>query len=197
MSRTRSEDLEAALVDAAEAVLVRDGPAGVTVRAVAAYARVAPMGIYNRFGGKDGLAEAVLIRGFTGLREAAAHRAEIDPLVRLYESGLRYREFALAHREHYAAMFSDTLGCGLGSPLVGPVAAAAFDELVANAQYLIDSGVGPPADAMDLAQQIWSVVHGAVSLELAGLVRTPDPNVTYQHLLQLVLRGATNFATTR
>ena len=192
MARTRSRDLEAALVDAAEAVLVRDGPAGVTVRAVAAQAGVAPMGIYNRFGGKNGLAEALLIRGFTSLRQAVAPRAETDPLLRLHGAGLRYREFALGHPQHYAAMFADTLGCGLGSGLLGQVAAAAFDELVAHVQYVMDSGAAPPADAVDLAQQIWSTVHGAVSLELAGLIRTPDPTATYEHLLQLVLRGVTH-----
>src|ERR687893_273816 len=48
--RTPSRDLEAALVDAAERVLVRDGLRGLTVRAVATEAGVAPMGVYNRFG---------------------------------------------------------------------------------------------------------------------------------------------------
>ncbi len=61
MPRTPSQDVERALVDAAEAVLVREGPAGVTVRAVAAEAGVAPMGVYNRFGGKDGLVSAILV----------------------------------------------------------------------------------------------------------------------------------------
>ncbi|HEY4993338.1 MAG TPA: helix-turn-helix domain-containing protein, partial [Nakamurella sp.] len=54
-TRTPSRDIELALVDAAERVLVRDGPGAVTVRAVAIEAGVAPMGVYNRFGGKDGL----------------------------------------------------------------------------------------------------------------------------------------------
>jgi AcrR family transcriptional regulator len=194
VARTRSRDLENALVDAAEAVLVNDGPAGFTVRAVAAQAGVAPMGVYNRFGGRKGLAEAVLGRGFTGLRLAVASVVETDPLLRLQGAGLRYRDFALSHPQHYAAMFADSLGCGLGSPLLGPVAAAAFDELVTHVQYVIDSGAAPPTDAIDLTQQIWSAVHGAVSLELAGLVRTPNPEATYEHLLQLVLRGVTNSA---
>jgi AcrR family transcriptional regulator len=51
-------------VSAAEAVLVKDGPGGLTVRAVAAEAGIAPMGVYNRFGGKDGLVDALLIIGW-------------------------------------------------------------------------------------------------------------------------------------
>ncbi len=56
-SRTPLAAVERELVTAAETVLVRDGPGALTVRAVAAEAGIAPMGVYNRFGGKDGLDE--------------------------------------------------------------------------------------------------------------------------------------------
>ncbi len=78
--RTRSQDVEQNLLDAAEAVLVREGLAGVTVRAVATEAGVAPMGVYNRFGSKDGLIEALVMRSFDLLREAVADRGELDPV---------------------------------------------------------------------------------------------------------------------
>src|SRR5580693_4803587 len=96
--RTPSTDIERELIGAAEAVLVRDGPAGVTVRAVAAQAGIAPMGVYNRLGGKDGLVDALLIRGFDMLRDAVAGGSEPDLLDRLWACGLRYRQFALANR---------------------------------------------------------------------------------------------------
>src|SRR5687768_10585889 len=104
-ARTPSRDVESALLDAAEAVLVRDGPTGVTVRAVAIEAGVAPMGVYNRFGSKEGLIDGLLIRGFTGLHQAIAPHGESDPIDRLIQSGVRYRQFALAHPAHYEAMF--------------------------------------------------------------------------------------------
>ena len=65
--RTPSADVERELLAAAETVLVRDGPGGLTVRAVAAEAGIAPMGVYNKLGGKDGLVDALLIRGFDRL----------------------------------------------------------------------------------------------------------------------------------
>src|ERR1700761_3846826 len=68
--RTPSADIERELLTAAEAVLVREGPGGLTVRAVAAEAGIAPMGVYNRLGGKEGLVDALLIRGFDRLRAA-------------------------------------------------------------------------------------------------------------------------------
>src|SRR5882724_2043572 len=75
--RTPSADVERELLTAAEAVLVRDGPGGLTVRAVAAEAGIAPMGVYNRLGGKDGLVDALLIRGFDRLR-ASLEAAQSD-----------------------------------------------------------------------------------------------------------------------
>ena len=81
-ARTPSQDVEQNLLDAAEAVLVREGLAGVTVRAVAAEAGVAPMGVYNRFGSKDGLIDALVMRslrpaagGGRGARRAGPDRA--------------------------------------------------------------------------------------------------------------------------
>src|ERR1700739_3752151 len=100
-SRTPSADVERELCAAAEAVLVREGPGGVTVRAVAAEAGIAPMGVYNRLGGKDGLVDALLIKGFDRLRaslEAAlSDPAEPDMRARFVSCGLSYRQFALAN----------------------------------------------------------------------------------------------------
>src|SRR5450756_1454133 len=100
-ARTPSADVERELLAAAEAVLIRTGPGGLTVRAVAAEAGIAPMGVYNRLGGKDGLIDALLIKGFDRLRAAVAGRGEPDLLERLRASGLRYREFAIGNRHFY------------------------------------------------------------------------------------------------
>ena len=107
--RTPSSDIERELIAAAEAVLIRDGPGAVTVRAVAAEAGIAPMGVYNRLGGKDGLVDALLIRGFDALRASIAGGDQPDPLERLRACGLRYRSFALTNRHYYAIMFEGAL----------------------------------------------------------------------------------------
>src|SRR4051795_9729501 len=101
VQRTPSRDLEAVLVDAAERVLVRDGLRGMTVRAVATEARVAPMGVYNRFGSKTGLIAAVLVRGFDGLAGSIRATEDADPAERLGNCGRSYRRFALANPQHY------------------------------------------------------------------------------------------------
>ena len=187
--RTPSADVERELVSAAEAVLARGGPGAVTVRAVAAEAGIAPMSVYNRFGGKDGLVEALLVIGFDRLRAAMERGGEADLRDRLRGCGLRYREFALANPHLYAVMFGDAIPHELDSAAVEEHALAALSALVRQVELAAAAGAIAPADPAEIAQQLWNATHGAVALELKGLVQTPDPAATYRSFLDTVLRG--------
>jgi AcrR family transcriptional regulator len=187
--RTPSSDIERELIAAAEVVLLRDGPGAVTVRAVAAEAGIAPMGVYNRLGGKDGLVDALLIRGFDALRASIAGGDQPDPLERLRACCLRYRRFALANRYYYAIMFEGALPHDFDSPEVAEHAIAAFDALVRNVELAGAAGAILAPDPREVAQQLWSTVHGAVTLELQGLVLTPDAEATYKATMETMLRG--------
>jgi AcrR family transcriptional regulator len=186
--RTPSRDVEGSLVRAADLVLRRDGMAGVTVRAVAAEAGVAPMGVYSRFGSKDGLVDVLLVRGFDGLRAAVAPAGEVDADERLRAAGVRYRGYALANREYYEAMFVASRA-GPASAEVAEHACAAFGELVGHVEYGMAAGTIRAGDATETAQRIWSAVHGAVALELNGLVLTPDAEQTFLGVLDVVAVG--------
>jgi AcrR family transcriptional regulator len=188
-SRTPSADIERELLSAAEAVLVRDGPGGLTVRAVAAEAGIAPMGVYNRLGGKDGLVEALLIRGFDRLRATIEASRERDMPARLRACGMRYRQFALANPHFYAIMFEEAIPHKHESQDVEEHAGAAFGALVRLVELASASGVISAPHPVEAAQQIWSALHGAVALELKGLVLTPDPEATYAALLDTVIGG--------
>jgi AcrR family transcriptional regulator len=191
--RTPSADVERELLAAAEAVLVRTGPAGLTVRAVAAEAGIAPMGVYNRLGGKDGLVDALLIKGFDRLR--AAVDLSLDPSAgpdmraRFYTCGLHYREFALANPHFYAIMFEETMLSDRDNPEVAEHARGAFGALVRTVELSAEAGLITAPDPIEAAQQIWSSLHGAVSLELKGLVLSQDPATTYRALLETLMRG--------
>jgi AcrR family transcriptional regulator len=191
--RTPSADVERELLAAAEAVLVRTGPAGLTVRAVAAEAGIAPMGVYNRLGGKNGLVDALLIKGFDRLR--AAVDLSLDPAAgpdmraRFYACGMRYREFALANPHFYAIMFEEATVSERDNPEVGEHALAAFGALVRTVELSAEAGVIAAPDPTEAAQQIWSALHGAVALELKHLVLTEDAAVTYRAILDTLIRG--------
>ena len=177
------------LLLAAEAVLVREGIAGLTVRAVAAEAGVAPMGVYNRLGDKAGLVTALLIRGFDRLREAIEVPDEPEARTRLRICCLRYREFALANPCLYAILFEAAVSGDRGWAQVQERAAACLGVLARTVELAAMEGALAAPDAREAAQQIWSALHGAVALELRGLLPTPDPAATYRGFLDTILRG--------
>jgi AcrR family transcriptional regulator len=192
-ARTPSADVERELLAAAEAVLVRDGPGGLTVRAVAAEAGIAPMGVYNKLGGKDGLVDALLIRGFdrlgAAMEAATSDTAEPSMRGRFIACGMSYRRFALDNPHFYAIMFERAIPRESATPEVVEHSAATFFALVRIVELAAAAGVIAAPDPVEAAQQIWSTVHGAVALELKGLVLTPDPQYTYQSLLTTIIRG--------
>src|SRR6516225_1070743 len=188
-SRTPSAEVERELLSAAEAVLVRDGPGGLTVRAVAAEAGIAPMGVYNRLGGKDGLVDALLIKGFDRLRATIETGLEPDMRERLRGCGRRYRQFALANPHFYSIMFEDAIPREHESAEVEEHARACFGALVRAVEMASAAGVIAAPNPFEAAQQIWSAVHGAVALELKGLVLTEDPAATYGAFLDTMIRG--------
>jgi AcrR family transcriptional regulator len=188
-ARTPSTLVARELLYAAEVVLVRDGIAGLTVRAVAAEAGVAPMGVYNRLGGKAGLVTALLIRGFDRLREAIEVRGEPEACTRLRVCCLRYREFALANPCLYTMLFEENVSRERGSAEAKEHAAACLGVLVGNVELVAAAGVLAAPDAREAAQHLWSALHGAVAFELNGLAQTPDPAATYRGFLDTLLRG--------
>ena len=188
-ARTPSALIERELLSAAEAILTRKGPGGLTVRAVAVEAGIAPMGVYSRLGGKNGLVDALLMRGFDRLRLTVEAGDEPDELDRLRACGLRYREFALANSHFYAIMVEGAIARERDPDGVGEHAAGAFGVLVRRVELAAAAGRIAAPDAVGVAQQVWGALHGAVVLELKGLVQTPDPLATYAALIETLLRG--------
>jgi hypothetical protein len=86
-------------------------------------------------------------------------------------------------------MFGIRYPGAVDTPELAAHAAAAFEALVEHVRFAVAAGALRAADPTETAQVIWSAVHGAVSLELAGAVLTPDPAATYGTLLQLIVDG--------
>jgi AcrR family transcriptional regulator len=182
--------MEAALLASAAEILESEGPDGLSVRRIAAAANVAPMGVYNHFESKFGIIEALFVQGFERLRDALASIAEIpDPYEALREGGRRYRALALAHPMEYQVMFLRAVPGFEPSDAAVEVAARAFDSLVAAVERAMAAGViaeGPPDE---IAQLVWSSVHGLVSLELLGLGVAEDSETIFDQGCAALLRG--------
>jgi AcrR family transcriptional regulator len=187
-TRTASADVTESLLASALALLGEGGTEAITVRAVAAHAGVAPMGVYSRFGGKDGLLEALFVQGFDALHEAIIDASGPDALSRLRRGCAAYRAFALGHPHLYQLMFQQMLELELSDDALER-AAATFGELVGRVADAMESGQLAPRDDVEVAQQIWSVLHGSASLALAGISFTGDAEQTFEDTIGALLRG--------
>jgi AcrR family transcriptional regulator len=189
-TRTPSADVEQALLDAAVRLLADEGPSGLSVRKIARAAGVAPMGVYNHFEGKNGIVDEVCRQGFVELGDAlAVMGAEADPQEALKLGGLAYRSVAHRHPTTYAVMFLAAVPGYEPSDTTHQAAETAFGSLVDTIARGIQAGALREGDPVELAQMVWSTIHGAVSLELAGIGFCEDLDGLYERLLDMIVDG--------
>ena len=156
------------ILDAALAVLARDGEAGFTVRRIAEEAGCSTTGVYTWFGGKAGLVDAIFVEGFESFDAALAPAYAAGDLV---AAGRSYRRWALANPTHFLGM----LGRAVPDVRPGEQALArglaSFRRLVAHVRE-----VRPDLDeqeAFDWAYHVNATVHGYVLTELTGMSTAP------------------------
>jgi AcrR family transcriptional regulator len=187
--RTASDQVSAALIRAAEAVLDRDGTGGVTIRAVAREAAVAPMSVYNRFDNKEGLLATLAMRALDELGAVIETPADIEPVERFRQACRNYQDYALGHPARYLLIFA------VGSPLEDQASPAAehgravFAVLIELIRAL--TAAGPTSDLTEAAQAVWSAMHGAVTIDIAGIGQTSDAAASYERMLDILIAGLT------
>jgi AcrR family transcriptional regulator len=174
----RLTDLKERLVEAGLQILRQDGPAELTVRRIAEAAGTSTMGVYTRFGGRTGVLDSIYDRGFVLLQEAfAALPDNPDPLDRILDIGLAYRQFGLANPALYAFLFERPL------PDFDPDPSARWAALRATFGVLVGAVTAAGAagalaaggDPERTSYLIWCIAHGMVSLELTHAARRPLP----------------------
>ncbi len=179
-------DLAAALVAAAEGLLVERGVEGFTLREAARRAGVSHAAPAHHFGDVRGLLTAVAAAGFGRLAEAerAAAAAETNATARLIAIGLSYIKFALTHPALFRLMFhSDQID--RGSDMIRGPGRASFDvmqDALATARGRASAGLIPPEAARDpLVLRQWATVHGLATLAVEG--RLGPPGATQKRFL--------------
>lgn len=188
--RAVGDDVEQALLDAAAHLLSTEGPAALSVRRVATDAGVSPMGVYSRFGGKQGLVEALFLAGFARLEAVLATvPVTADPIEDLLEGCRFYRRFALDSPAAYAVMFSRAIPGFEPSDHCKVSAAGAFNVLVEAVRRGMAEGALGPGDPLGVAEGIWATCHGLVSLELAGMGNVADRPAHFDATVGALLRG--------
>lgn len=183
-------ETRAALLGAAGRILAEEGLAALTVRRAAAEVGASAKLVYTLFGGKDGLLEALYLDGFEGLARAvdSASRAA-PPNAQLAAMAQAYRRYALTHPDRYAVMFGDA---GAGFSPSPEARRRAWSTFAALPRALSELHPEHPPDQVETeARALWAAMHGAVSLELRGLLgAAPLPDRIYARAVASALRGA-------
>lgn len=190
MPRTLDEQGQA-LLDAASHLLASEGAGALTVRRIAADAGCSTMGVYSRFGNKDGVVDHLYIEGFRRLIDAMASvDATDDPLGDLRRCGLAYRRNAIDNATYYLVMFARAVPGFVPSDEARVVSYESFERLVDRVRRCQEAGVYVDGSPHAMAEVIWGAIHGHVMLELVGMKATDDdPAERYERLLDVIDRG--------
>jgi AcrR family transcriptional regulator len=186
------DDTGQALLAAAGRVLAEEGASALTVRRIATEAGCSTMGLYSRFGGKDGIVEHLFVEGFEGLIAAMdAVPADLDPAAALRACGGAYRQYALTHATHYLVMFAGAVPGFVPSLEALTVAHGSFERLVDRVVRGQAAGVvRDDVVAEAIAEVIWFTIHGAVMLELVPIAPTDCvPDERYELVFDQIMRG--------
>jgi AcrR family transcriptional regulator len=160
-------DLSRALVDAALRLIERDGPAALSLRAVAREAGVSPAAPYHHFADKSELLDAVAHQGWEALNEEmrVALRDARTPGQKRTAMGVAYVRFAREHASLYRVMGD----CSRDSKSVKMVAHNDDDSAFASVRDTIRASAGANAPDLDIELATiaaWCAAHGLS--EIAG-----------------------------
>jgi AcrR family transcriptional regulator len=190
-------DLHDALLKAAEAVLERDGLAGLTLRAVAREAGVSHAAPTHHFGDLTGLVSELAAIGFRQFNAAMAVAGAIEGsgLEKAMARAKAYVAYAQAHPGMYGLMFR-TERLDMTRPSLHEAASASFAGLAGAIGASRQEQISEEALSMDQAAAIvraWSLVHGFTMLlldgRLADILRRLPRGTDAAMLLDAMLRS--------
>jgi AcrR family transcriptional regulator len=157
------------LCDVAEQMFASHGPDGVTMRQLAAELGVSSMTPYRYFKDKDAILAAVRRRAFT---KFAAAMEEATKAAGGRQPDVAYLEFALKNPSAYRMMFDTYQPTFHEYPDLLAAMERARATMTAGWRELEKQGK-VKGDVELIGHLHWSAMHGAVMLELAGLLREP------------------------
>ena len=165
-------NLRRALLDSALAMVEKEGPRGVSLRAVARIAGVSPAAPYRHFAGKEGLLAAVAEEGFRALEakmQAACDDADGIALAEFRAIGYAYVRFAASNPSHFRVMFGPEISDTSEHPSLREASERA-SQIIADAIAKCQRpGLeGGDADPKRLFISAWATFHGLATLIVDG-----------------------------
>lgn len=173
-----SSDLRSALIETATRLLAQQGPSAIQARSIAKEMGVSTMAVYSTFGGMPELLRAVADRGYRALAAAFEETPKTeDPVADIFRMALTYRSIARKNPHLYDLMFGLStrgayraieLDSGTNRDAESAPYQLTYGYLVKAAGRMVEAGRVRADDPAVIAAQLWSYVHGFISLELTG-----------------------------
>ncbi|GIG28466.1 TetR/AcrR family transcriptional regulator [Cellulomonas marina] len=183
--RTHDDTLRARLLAEATRVVSERGAVALTVRDVAARAGTSASAVYALFGSREELLRAASRATQAAFTDRLAQVPVTgDAMADLLALGTAYRDHALASPHGYRVVVEAPLPSGARPE---PTTTAAFSLLRAAVARVLPAV--PDDAAARLALDLWSLVHGAVALELAGLLPGDDEERAARYVALLRTAG--------
>jgi AcrR family transcriptional regulator len=165
------------LVQATIGLLAEHGPSAIKARSVASASGLSTMAVYHYFGGIAELIRVVADRGFTELDRAFSQvPATEDPVADLFAMALITRRVARQNPHLYDLMFGLSTRRATYRPLSdsdvrssgrSPAFRGAYVHLAEACARLVSTGRVGRQEPEAVGAQLWSYVHGCITLELA------------------------------
>src|SRR5688500_14399118 len=165
------------VVHATVRLLAEQGPSAIKARVVASASGLSTMVVYHHFGGIAELIRAVVTHGFKELDRAFAQvPATEDPMADLVALALTCRRVARENPHLYDLMFGLSTRRATYRPLSesdvrlsgrSPAFRGAYVHITEACERLLRTGRVRQQEPEVLAAQLWSFVHGFITLELA------------------------------
>ena len=170
LSEQETDAFRERLCDAAARLYVDEGPGAVTLRRLAAELGVGTMTPYRYFANKEAIITAVRTRGMHRLCEAMERALHSPGDGRSRSRAVRdaYIAFARANTATYRLMF-EYPEANRDDPDYREAHQRMWRNIAAHVEVMIAEGK-VVADPAILGHQIWASLHGAVMLEIAGLL---------------------------
>ena len=171
-----AEGVPERLIKATISLLAEQGPSAIKARTVAAASGLSTMLVYHYFGGIPELTRAVIDRGFKELDTAFSQLPVTDdPIADLAVQALTCRRVARENPHLYDLMFGlstratyrPVADSGVRVSGRSPAFRGAYAHVVQACGRLASSGRVRQQDPEVVAAQLWSFVHGFITLELA------------------------------
>lgn len=155
------------ILKAASQLFLDGGASSLSVRAISKEAGLSTIGIYSHFKGKQGILDALYIEGFNLVRDATDVASDTGSArERVLKAVKRYIQVGQEHEAHYRFIFGETFSSYKPSDEAIKARDIAFGKLVEAAKLFLSETIDEPnlSDCRKLAMDIWSMVHGYISI---------------------------------